>query len=123
MIIIRPEPSRRRPPERAGNTSLPRLLRGNHCRCPRCLSEFNSLSAFDAHRAGPWGDRRCLTVNEMIGRGMRLSRSGWWVVRLAIPRGLSFVDAEMLSGALLPPRGRLTEPAHERRGLAEGVSP
>lgn len=98
MIIIRRDASRRRP---LTGTELPkRVLRGAHCRCAGCELEFNSLTAFDCHRAGEGRARRCLTRKEMRSRGMCVNRDGWWVTKIAITPGLSFEESAIASGAL-----------------------
>lgn len=55
-----------------------RKLRGNHCRCSPCGEYFNSVAAFDKHRIGDHGDRKCRTTDEMLAAGMAMS-NGWWV--------------------------------------------
>jgi hypothetical protein len=64
---------------------MSRALRGDHCQCPTCGEYFNSTAAFDKHRTGPysdrnvaWAARRCLSRDEMRGKGMQLSATGWW---------------------------------------------
>lgn len=56
-----------------------RILRGDHCRCSGCAEYFNSTAAFDRHRRGEYGNRRCLTVDEMTAIGMAKNADGWWV--------------------------------------------
>src|SRR5690348_5405941 len=67
--------------------------------CSGCNLTFTSVSAFDMHRVGGWGDpiyatnakgkrgdtigytkptRRCLTEQEMLEKGMRKTEKGWW---------------------------------------------
>jgi len=48
------------------------------CRCDACGLRFRSLSAFDMHRTGEYAGtartkhtRRCLSVAEMVAKGMR----------------------------------------------------
>lgn len=36
--------------------------------CAACGAHFTSLRAFDAHRQGPWDDRRCEFPDELIER-------------------------------------------------------
>lgn len=55
------------------------------CACGACGKLFGSLSAFDGHRDGPWGDRRCLGDVPMVERGFRLGDDGRW--RKQDPRG------------------------------------
>lgn len=57
-----------------------RILRGQRNECPTCGELFNSNAAFDKHRTGHFGiDRRCMTVEEMHGKGMCKNAGGWWV--------------------------------------------
>jgi hypothetical protein len=46
--------------------------------CPSCDQLFNSLSAFEAHRLGPY-PRRCLESAEMAAKGMLQQQGGWWI--------------------------------------------
>lgn len=46
--------------------------------CAFCELSFTSTSAFDAHRAGPIGTRRCLTLAELQAKGWRQNGKGWW---------------------------------------------
>jgi hypothetical protein len=61
-------------------------LRGDHCQCPTCGESFNSTSAFDKHRVGPYTHdlttRRCLSPAEMRVAGMATNAAGWWIVRV-----------------------------------------
>jgi hypothetical protein len=59
---------------------------GDKNQCPTCGHFFASTYAFDAHRTGPFGteknpksNRRCLTLAEMVGRGMVRNSHFWWV--------------------------------------------
>ena len=54
-------------------------LRGDRNQCPTCHEYFNSVRAFDKHRTGTWTTRRCLTADEMTGKGMLKNQSGFWV--------------------------------------------
>ena len=48
--------------------------------CQACKQYFNSNTAFDFHRIGEHGvDRRCMTVEEMLGRGMEVNQAGYWI--------------------------------------------
>jgi len=74
---------------RGGNSRSARgKLTGSRCQCPRCGEHFNSVSVFDRHRVGNWEaegrNRRCLTVLEMLSRGWRLNRRGFWIERQRI---------------------------------------
>ena len=56
----------------------------NFCMCPTCGLFFNSSAGFDMHRiddkSGDFG-RRCLTTEEMYGKGMFLNKKGRWITR------------------------------------------
>jgi len=52
-----------------------RKLGENRCQCASCGEHFNSTAAFDKHRS----QGRCLTADEMLGKGMAINSSGWWV--------------------------------------------
>jgi hypothetical protein len=57
-----------------------KLLKGDKNQCQGCKEFFNSIKAFDMHRTGKHGvDRRCMTVEEMIDKGMSLNASGFWI--------------------------------------------
>ena len=64
------------------------VLRGDRCRCSvmtgGCGENFNSTSAFDKHRVWAEGKvlRRCMTVEEMLGKGMAKNATGYWVTKL-----------------------------------------
>ena len=64
------------------------ILRGDRCRCSvmtgGCGLDFNSTAAFDKHRTWAVGKvlRRCLTVEEMLQRGMAKNATGYWVTKL-----------------------------------------
>nr|DAR27370.1 MAG TPA: Rubrerythrin, rubrerythrin, peroxidase, peroxide, oxidized [Caudoviricetes sp.] len=52
--------------------------------CTVCHETFNGTHAGDMHRTGDHGvktganRRRCLTVDEMLARGMTRNRHGYW---------------------------------------------
>jgi hypothetical protein len=52
-------------------------LRGNQCECSVCLLRFGGVRAFDDHRVGRHGARRCLTVGELAELGMYVTPRGW----------------------------------------------
>jgi hypothetical protein len=59
-----------------------RELKGDHCQCRACFEYFNSTRAFDMHRRGKHGipgTRHCLTVEEMLKKGMCKNAGGWWI--------------------------------------------
>jgi hypothetical protein len=83
------------------------ILRGDRCRCPACGQLFNSTSAFDKHRAGPWAGRRCLLEREMVALGMERNTRGFWVgSRRPIGRDGTNETAEI--GATPYPTGGVT---------------
>lgn len=57
------------------------VLHGRMCECTVCGEVFNSVFAFDLHRVGEIGERRCLSVKEMR-RTMALNERGLWVGEL-----------------------------------------
>jgi hypothetical protein len=60
-------------------------LSGDRNECPTCGELFNSTSAFDRHRTGPFGEkgqpaaRRCRSVAEMQQLGMVKNSAGFWI--------------------------------------------
>lgn len=60
-------------------------LTGARCRCSICGKRFNSVSAFDRHRYGDYGDygrnRRCRTWQELRARGWVVNDAGFWIER------------------------------------------
>lgn len=48
---------------------------GHATHCAACHRSFTGMTAFDAHRTGPYTDRRCLTVDTQPG--WRESLHGW----------------------------------------------
>ena len=55
------------------------IISGAYCRCSACERQFGNVAAFDAHRAGPYGHRRCLTIREQIAADFRVDAGGvWW---------------------------------------------
>jgi len=65
--------------------SRERPLTGVRCCCSICGKRFNSVSAFDRHRYGDYGDfgrnRRCRTWQELRARGFAVNRDGFWIER------------------------------------------
>ena len=60
-----------------------KVLGASRNQCGGCREYFNSNSAFELHRTGEHGvDRRCMTVDEMKGRGMDVNAAGFWVTEL-----------------------------------------
>ncbi|CAN1519153.1 hypothetical protein MCERE10_01812 [Burkholderiaceae bacterium] len=66
-----------------------KILRGDKNQCPTCGHYFNSSVAFSKHRTGDFttGQRRCLTTDEMLTRGMSVSSAGYWITK-AMPEGM-----------------------------------
>ena len=57
-----------------------KVLKGDRNQCQGCKEYFNSTGAFDKHRTGKHGvDRRCMTTEEMIGKGCSLNAGGYWI--------------------------------------------
>jgi len=57
-------------------------LSGGRCKCGGCGQRFNSVSAFDFHRAGVHGlDRHCRQPSAMRAIGMRVNDLGFWIER------------------------------------------
>jgi hypothetical protein len=54
--------------------------------CPGCDQYFNSNVAFEKHRTGKHGvDRRCMTPEEMTGKGMLINHAGFWITEAYDP--------------------------------------
>jgi hypothetical protein len=48
--------------------------------CPSCHRTFSGPTTGNAHRVGRFPDgRRCLTEDEMHGKGWRLNKWGVWI--------------------------------------------
>ena len=59
-----------------------KMLSGDRNQCQGCKAYFNSTYAFDKHRRGEHGhDRRCLTPEEMMGKGMSVNNDGYWITK------------------------------------------
>jgi hypothetical protein len=74
---------------------IARRLAGSRCLCRTCGEVFNSVTAFDAHRVGPYRqfrdpltapDRRCLTATEMAAADMSRNPRGYWVTETRAQR-------------------------------------
>ncbi len=50
-------------------------LRGDRNECPTCGELFNSSAAFVKHRR----DHACLSVAEMLAKGMDRNQAGFWI--------------------------------------------
>jgi hypothetical protein len=46
--------------------------------CGSCKMCFNSMSAFEHHRYGPYSDRKCRTPTEMVERNFYVNDRGFW---------------------------------------------
>lgn len=74
------------------------------CECAACGETFTCLSAFDMHHSGSYSqpiyapsqsgksqrvigrtpsERRCLTEQEMLTKGMVKNEKGWWMTRMS----------------------------------------
>ena len=55
----------------------------NRCFCASCGAYFGGVRAFEMHRDGPAGDRRCLAPSGMSDRHgqplLTLNEQGYWV--------------------------------------------
>lgn len=71
--------------------------------CSGCNEKFMKRTTFDTHRVGPWGDpiykksqvigytkpqRRCLSVDEMLEKGMKKNEQGLWLSGAEFPTGV-----------------------------------
>lgn len=55
-------------------------LTGQLNQCQGCKEYFNSNAAFTKHRVGKFGvNRRCMTPEEMLAKGMVKNSRGFWV--------------------------------------------
>ncbi len=72
------------------DTRIPprRKLTGCRCRCGACGEHFNSVTAFDLHRAGTFEARRCLAPAEMVAFGMSSTVAGFWITETREQREL-----------------------------------
>ena len=55
--------------------------RAGHCRGGAyggCCVSFATMAGFDAHRTGPYDDRRCLALEERIAAGWHTDERGYW---------------------------------------------
>lgn len=87
-------------------------LTGNRCECPSCSGYFNSVKAFDRHRVGNYpSSRRCLTLTEMVNRGMTVNPAGFWITEIR-RRGRLKTVASQIPAAL-----RETPLDHQGGGL------
>lgn len=55
--------------------------------CPACGEYFNRTSGFNKHRIGKFDlpkehidGRRCMTIDEMVAKGMRVNSDGFWTL-------------------------------------------
>lgn len=70
-------------------------LRGDRNQCGSCGELFNSSHAFEKHRIGEHGhDRRCMSRDEMVARGMVLGADGFWRGSAMSSTALAAVVAE-----------------------------
>lgn len=87
-----------------------RRLTGSRCLCRGCNEYFNSVHAFDRHRV--WASptvQRCLTDEEMVGKGMSVNSSGFWITKLRrkhrVKAATSRIPAALRKTPLGQPRG------------------
>ncbi len=89
--------------------------------CAACGGHFASLEAFDLHRFGPWGDRRCLDPDEesrlvVAGRGL------CGVYRITIPGAVVWTATRSV-GRAAEAFGTRPERLAESGRAAETVGP
>jgi len=59
-----------------------KVLSGDRNQCRVCNAYFNSGHGFEKHRTGQHGvDRRCMTPEEMLAKGMSLNADGFWITK------------------------------------------
>lgn len=98
---------------------IPKKLTGDRNQCPTCGEFFNSSSAFDKHRTGPFGkastpaQRRCLSVEEMRALGMMKNDAGFW-----IEKRMSDAQRQRLSEASKNAREATTARARSRPSVS-----
>ncbi|TCG08362.1 hypothetical protein BZM27_12565 [Paraburkholderia steynii] len=94
---------------------IPKKLTGDRNQCPTCGEFFNSSSAFDKHRTGPFGkasapaQRRCMSPDEMRALGMVKNDAGFW-----IEKRMSDAQRQRLSDASKNAREATTARARSR---------
>ena len=54
----------------------------NNCLCRACGLVFKGVSGFEAHRVGPYVDRRCKTKGELLDGGYAPDANGRWRIPL-----------------------------------------
>lgn len=69
-------------------------LTKHRCKCGACGRVFSRASVFDKHRAGPYGDRRCMQSTEMIANGLQMVAGIWKGLRKVVPGELQTTSAE-----------------------------
>ena len=57
-------------------------LTSSRCLCRGCNEYFNSVYAFDKHRVGVGGERRCMTQGDMNLKGFEKNQAGFWTTGL-----------------------------------------
>ena len=82
-------------------------LTGRRCQCCGCGEYFNGQRGFDRHRAGVHGgNRRCLSVAEMLALGWFCNPDGFWAVTRLDSAGRARIRPAQARPAPLP----LSEP-------------
>lgn len=98
-----------------GRTWTQRGERTSHC--AGCCETYATLSLFDAHRIGPWSDRRCVIPDGLV----QDDEGVWWT-----PEGLAnnvrqrVAGAEAIRHARSGLRGPARTPENAFRVLREG---
>lgn len=83
-----------------------RHLTGHRCLCRGCGEFFNSVRAFDRHRAAASSvAQRCLTAEEMVKRGMSVNVSGFWITKPRIKNRVQPAPATITAALKSTPVG------------------
>ena len=81
-------------------------LTGSRCLCRACGELFNSVRAFEAHRAGMHPPpRRCLTTKEMRRRGMEINAAGFWITKPRDKNRVKHTPPQILAAIWKTPAG------------------
>jgi hypothetical protein len=65
---------------------MKRKLTGQQSLCAACGMAFKSVSGFDAHRAGPYTNRRCLGPAAMVEKGFEPNADMFWRIPFVPPQ-------------------------------------
>ena len=53
-------------------------LKGDNCQCRACGKLFRRTSSFEAHRYGPYTERRCHDNMYLAQKGWKQDSGGFW---------------------------------------------